>query len=149
MAATKCSKCGADIPASAGFCPSCGAPKAATAVVHQPPQTNPMQSGRSPLEGLFNMAFSTTAVIIVSTIGALLGWVGQIIFIFSSENWKIAVLLSSMGFGAMGLFLIGGGIWNKKINNYTRLAMVIIGGFIIFSSMSVMSFFGNNSSGWP
>lgn len=145
MAVIKCSKCGADIPDNAAFCPACGAPKGE---VQQPkpvqPQpvrmaTSSISRNSSPLEGLFNMVFSKTAIIFAIAIGILFAWIGVLIMIFASGSTNIAMFLSSMGFAAMGLFLLCGGIWNRKINAYTRIAMVLAGGFFIVNALSIMS----------
>lgn len=146
MTAVKCNKCGADIPDKAGFCPSCGAPKAVAQTVVQPAQPQPVvqrasavSKNASPMEGLFHMVFSKTAIILGIGIGILLLWISVVIAIFASGSSDIAFLLSSMGFAAMGFLLLGGGIWNNKINVYARLAMVLIGGFFIVNGISIMS----------
>ena len=145
MAVVKCSKCGADIPDKAAFCPACGAPKG-EAQQPQPVQPQPvrmvtgsMSRNSSPLEGLFYMFFSKTAIIFGIGIGILFAWIGVIIMIFASGSADIAMFLSSMGFALMGLLLLCGGIWNRKINSYTRIAMVLIGGFFIVNGLSIMS----------
>jgi len=149
MTEVKCNKCGADIPEKADFCPACGAPKAIAQTMAQPiqpAQPQPVALGAlvtsknaSPIEGLFYMVFSKTAIILGIGIGILLLWIGVVIAIFASGSSDVAFLLSSMGFAAMGFLLIGGGIWNNKINVYTRLAMVLIGGFFIVNGISIMS----------
>ena len=164
MAVVKCNKCGADIPEKAGFCPACGAPKAEAQSVAQPvaqpaqprsvaPKALPVSKNASPMEGLFNMVFSKTAIILGIGIGILLLWIGVVIAIFASGSSDIALFLSSMGFAAMGFLLLGGGIWNNKINVYARLAMVLIGGFLIVNGISIMSLltssFTNLISGFP
>ena len=159
MAVVKCSKCGADIPDKAAFCPACGEPKAE---VQQPQPAQPqpvrmatgsMSRNSSPLEGLFYMVFSKTAIIFAIAIGILFAWIGVLIMIFASGSTNIAMFLSSMGFAAMGLFLLCGGIWNRKINAYTRIAMVLAGGFFIVNALSIMSLlvsiFSNLYSGIP
>ena len=169
MAVVKCNKCGADIPEKAGFCPACGAPKAEAEPVAKPAQPQPIvksaqtqpvasaalatSKNASPMEGLFYMVFSKTAIILGIGIGILLLWIGVVIAIFASGSSDVAFLLSSMGFAAMGFLLLGGGIWNNKINVYTRLAMVLIGGFLIVNGISIMSLltssFTNLFSGFP
>ena len=155
----KCSKCGADIPDEAGFCPACGTKKSGEQKVQQPiyrslKASNPKNV--SPLEGIFDMIFSKTAIILVIALGILFAWIGTVIIIFASGSANIASLLSSMGFAAMGLFLAAGGIWNSKIDKFVRLAMVLIGIYLVahslnsFSSLSSMipglSDFWNNLS---
>jgi hypothetical protein len=151
--AVKCSKCGADIPDKAAFCPACGAPKGEAQTTSQPVQRTPtpvtssaMATTSSPMEGFLNIVFSKTAIIIGIGIGILFGWIGVIIMIFAQESSDIAMLLSSMGFAGMGFMLLCGGIWNKKINGYARLAMVLIGGFLIVNGISIMSMFTSDVS---
>ena len=63
----KCIKCGVDIPDSAGYCPSCGAPKPVQNQVQQPVYRSMkalnLYSAISPLEGIFNLLFSKTAIL--------------------------------------------------------------------------------------
>jgi len=152
MPVSKCMKCGADIPDNAAFCPACGAPKEEAKQTTKPAQSTPkpvqtqtmpvtsqaMKKNVSPMEGLFDMVFSKTAMIIGIALGILFAWIGVIIRVFAAGSSNIAVLLSSMGFAVMGLLVLGGGIWNKKINSYARLAMVLIGGFLIANGVSVI-----------
>lgn len=164
MADVKCNKCGANIPDKADFCPACGAPKAvaqpAAQPVAQPTQPRPVvqkasavSKNASPLEGLFHMVFSKTAIVLGIGIGILLLWIGVVIAIFASGSSDIAMFLSSMGFAAMGFLLLGGGIWNNKINVYARLAMVLIGGFLVVNGISInnmlTSGFSSLFSGFP
>jgi hypothetical protein len=144
MVVSKCMKCGAEIPENASFCPGCGAPKAEVLQTYQPKQPQYvkqkiMNKNTSPFEGLFDMFFSKTAIILAIALGILLAWIGVIIYIFANNYSNIAGLLSSLGFAIMGLMLLGGGIWNKKIDTYARLAMVIIGGFLIANGVSILS----------
>ena len=145
----KCSKCGANIPDEAGFCPSCGASKAGgqrapQASYRSMSPSNPKSV--SPLGGIFDMAFSKTAIILVIALGILFAWIGTVIVIFAPDQAKIATLLSSMGFAAMGLFLAAGGIWNSRIDKFVRLAMVLIGIFLVVQSLSVSGLFSSMMS---
>ena len=147
----KCSKCGANIPDEAGFCPSCGATKAGgqsapQATYRSMNPSNPKSI--SPLEGIFDMAFSKTAIIIVIALGILFAWIGIVIGIFASGSANIAMLLSSMGFAAMGLFLIGGGIWNSRINKFVRLAMVLMGIYLVVTALSGAAAMMSSLSGY-
>ena len=78
-----------------------------------------------------------------SAIGILFVWIGVIISIFSSNSTNIAALISSIGFAAIGLLLISGGIWNKKIDRFARLGMVGIGAYTIVQTMSIVSSLAN------
>ena len=154
MAVSKCLKCGADIPEVAEFCPSCGAPKEAKAVAQpvqpmQPMQAAPMSMQKvSPMAGIFDMFFSKTGIIMGAAIGILLAWIGVLIGTFSDGNGDIATFMSATGFAAMGLVLVAGGVWNRKIDTRARLGMVGIGGYVLTVGLSVTtSLFGNLFSG--
>ena len=71
-----------------------------------------LYSAISPLEGIFNLLFSKTAIILVIAFGILFAWIGTVIIVFASGSANVAILLSSIGFAAMSFFLVGGGIWN-------------------------------------
>jgi hypothetical protein len=148
----KCIKCGADIPDEAEFCPACGEKKsgeqrAQQHVYRSMNASNPKNV--SPLEGIFDMIFSKTAIILVIALGILFAWIGTVIIIFASSSVDIASLISSMGFAAMGLFLTAGGIWNSKIDKFVRLAMVLIGVFLVVQSLYSISSFSSMISGLP
>jgi len=135
MAVSKCVKCGASLPPGAAFCPSCGTPKAE----EQP--TTPVYHGSTGagLNGLFDMIFSKTAIIIGIVIGILLAWISLLIMVFASGSANVAIILNSIGFIGIGLLLVGGGIFNNNIDKHVRLAMVLIGGYIILMSLSITS----------
>lgn len=139
-----CTKCGAKLPAGGKFCLECGTPIGAQQAP-QPVQQQPMaaapapsiaQRGSSPLEGIFDMVFSKTAIIIGVAVGILLVWIGLLIFIFAPLSWQPAALIASLGFGAMGLLLVSGGVWNRRIDKFVRLAMVLIGAWLIVQTIS-------------
>ena len=144
----KCGKCGVEVTGAASFCPGCGSPVKVEQQQAPPPAYTPAPvkapaaKGTSPLEGIFNMAFSKTAIILVVGLGILLAWIGLVIMTFAVGSANIALLLSSMGYAAMGLFLVGGGIWNSKIDKFVRLAMVLIGVYLVVTSLSVVGIIG-------
>jgi len=149
MAGTKCNNCGATIPAQAGFCPGCGAPKPQAQPTQQyaaqPMQRASMGMQRvSPMAGLFDMAFSKTGVILGVAIGIILAWIGVIIATFSAQNGDIATFLSATGFAMMGFALIAGGVWNRRIDTRARLGMVGIGGYIITVGLVITTSIWNN-----
>ena len=136
----KCIKCGVNIPDSASYCPSCGAPKPVEQRVPQPVYRSMKALNLysvSPLEGIFNLIFSKTVIILVIALGILFAWIGIVIMVFASGSSDIAIFLSSIGFAAMGFFLVGGGIWNSKVDKFVRLAMVLMGLFLVIQSLSV------------
>lgn len=144
MVCVKCNNCKASIPDEAAFCPNCGTPKGVQQPTHiyQPQQIIYKKSmssgGSSPLESVFDMVFSKTAVIVVVMIGILLVWIGLVINIFSSYS-NPAKLIASIGFAGIGTILIGGGVWNHRIDKFVRLAMVLIGVWAIVTTMSVLT----------
>ena len=138
----KCSKCGANVPDEAEFCPACGTKNPGELRAQQPVYKSMKTSNPknvSPLEDIFNMLFSKTVIILVIALGILFAWIGTVIIIFASGSADIATLISSMGFAALGLFLTGGGIWNSKIDKFVRLAMVLIGIYLIAHSLYSIS----------
>lgn len=166
MAVKRCLKCGAEITEDAQFCPSCGAPKGTDAIreeamepaaTPQPGQQNPPPAYQqppqyqqpmkpqtplsmqkvSPLAGIFDMAFSKTGIIMGVAIGVLLAWIGVLIGVFSTRNIDVAMFMSATGFAIIGFQLAAGGLWNKKIIQYARLGMVLIGGYIIINGVSI------------
>lgn len=142
MTVIKCSNCGSQIPDEAAFCPGCGASKGAASQAAQPMQAISSSIGNSsPLEGLFNMVFSKTVIIIGASIGILLTWIGILIVTFAPLSSDVALLISSIGFAAIGLLLVCGGIWNKKIDKFARLGMVGIGAYVLVQTMSIVGFF--------
>jgi hypothetical protein len=145
----KCSKCGADIPDEAGFCPGCGAPKLAEKPkpVEQPrpqPIPAPKSKGGSSLKHLADIVFSKLVIIIGIAIGALLGFIGNLIVAFGGYGWtNINVLLNSIGFGGIGLLLIGAGIVKEDYNHFVRAGMIAAGGYIlvtVLASVSLLSY---------
>lgn len=152
MVGETCAKCGAKIPAGGKFCLECGTPvgsqQAPQPVQQQPMATAPApsiaQRGSSPLEGIFDMVFSKTAIIIGVAVGILLAWIGLLIFIFAPLSWQPASLIASLGFGAMGVLLVSGGVWNKRIDKFVRLAMVLIGAWLIVQTISFIGIIAAN-----
>lgn len=139
----KCIKCGVEISDSASYCPNCGSPKPEEQKVPQPAYRSMKASNlnTSPLGGIFNIIFSKTAIILVIALGFLFTWIGIAIMIFASGSADIARLLISIGFAGMGFFLVNGGIWNTRIEKFVRLAMVLMGIFLVIQSLSVIGFY--------
>jgi hypothetical protein len=146
----KCIKCGVEIPDSASYCPNCGSPKSGEQRIPQPAYRSMKAlniNNISPLEGIFNIIFSKTMIILVIAFGILLAWIGIVIRTFASGSSNIAILLSSIGFAAMGFFLVGGGIWNSRVDKFVRLAMVLMGIFLVIHSLSVTGYYSAIISG--
>ena len=140
----KCIKCGVEIPDSASYCPNCGSPRPKEQRETQPVYRSIKSlnfNGISPFEGIFNMIFSKTMIILVIAFGIFLAWIGVVIMIFASGSADIALLLSSIGFAAMGFFIVGGGIWNSRVDKFVRLAMVLIGIFLVIQSLTINGFY--------
>jgi hypothetical protein len=150
----KCQKCGADIPDQATFCPGCGAPKPAekSKPIEQPqPQPEPTpqpivqpisapkpKSGNS-LKHLADIVFSKLVIIIGIAIGALLGFIGNLLVYFSYLNWPLNILLSSIGFGGVGLLLLSAGIVKEDYNHFVRAGMIAAGGYILVTVLANVS----------
>lgn len=145
--AVKCSKCGADIPDNAAFCPSCGAQKPQNVQPSQPapqPPTNrpPQQTyssgggqSKSGLEGFVKTIFSKMFIMLGVCIGVLIAWIGSIINLFAGQYANVGSFLSGFGFLGAGLMMFGGGFLNHKIDKYIRLGLVLIGGYIIITAV--------------
>lgn len=128
-----CSKCGASFPEEANFCPSCGAKRGAVATT---------QYATQPTYGIFGMLFSKNLIILGVCFGILFAWIGSIIFTFgttSQDAIKAAMVIGNIGFAALGLFLLGGGIFSKEIDKYVRVGMVIMGAYVIVTTLNIMS----------
>lgn len=126
-----CSKCGASFPEEANFCPSCGTKRGATT-----------QYATQPTYGIFGMLFSKNLIILGVCFGILFAWIGSIIFTFgttSQDAIKAAMVIGNIGFAALGLFLLGGGIFSKEIDKYVRVGMVIMGAYVIVTTLNIMS----------
>jgi len=126
-----CNKCGASFPEEANFCPSCGAKKGAT-----------IQHATQQAYGIFGMLFSKNLIIAGVCLGILFAWIGSIIFTFgttSQDAIKAAMVLANMGFAALSLFLLGGGIFNKEIDKYVRVGMVIMGAYVAVATLNIMN----------
>jgi len=131
MGETICSKCGASFPEEANFCPSCGAKKVATT-----------QYATQPTFGIFGMLFSKSLIVAGVCFGILFAWIGSLIFTLASSNGdaiKAAMVLGNIGFAALSLFLLGGGIFNKEIDKYVRVGMVIMGAYIAVITLNMTS----------
>jgi hypothetical protein len=149
----ECVKCGDEIPEDASFCPGCGAPK----TVGQPkpiekpkpkPVTQPAPKSRSqtmfqpkpkksnPFQWILDFLFSKTIMVLAFMLGLLFIWIGIIIAAFSSDNYSWAVLVSSLGFTGIAMFLLCGGIWNRTLDKYVRIIMIIIAGIILVTVLS-------------
>jgi len=154
MTDDKCLKCGTKIPKEARFCPSCGAvkgietpqPVQSQPVQPQPVQPQPMQSPSQPLYETLGPLFSKNLIIMGVLLGILLAWIGSIIGIFAVGTVTIGAMtvnaggdaltnaglvLKSLGFVFIGLFLTGGGIINKDIDKSVRLGMIVGGAITI------------------
>ena len=146
----KCSKCGADIPEGATFCPACGSP-VSTMQQQQPfTQQKAKPSGQDSIKGLADTVFSKFIIMLGVCIGVLIAWIGKILTTFYIGTAANAGnVLHSIGFAGVGLLLFGGGFLNKDIDKYVRMGMVIIGGFILVYSLTPLSFSFNIPTNLP
>ena len=140
MVVNKCVKCGASIPASASFCPNCGARKAdqptpQPMVTTQTPQ--PVFGGPSSLLGMLDAIFSKLVIFVMILLGLLLACIGGILIVFTSGGVRTTgAILNSLGFIFIGTFLLMGGLVNKGFDNYVRLGMVISGALMLTWTLS-------------
>jgi len=135
----KCSKCGADIPDTAAFCPGCGAakPNQPQAPSYSKPPA-PVGGEGAGLEGLVKTVFSKMLIMIGFAIAILLSWIGSLLVVFG-VNGSIGSFLTGFGFVGGGFILFGGGFLNKGIDKYVRLGMILIGGYMIISGVTAGS----------
>ena len=139
---TKCSKCGANIPDNAGFCPACGKPKGATSQQMQPMA----QSPGAGLRGIADIVFSKFIIMLGICICLLLIWIGALITsivggtvtiggtaVVAATGWGTTVnsIMNSIGFAGMGFLLLGGGMLNNKFDSIVRTGMLVAGGFLL------------------
>lgn len=140
MVVSKCVNCGASIPASASFCPNCGAPKAvqpAPQPITTTPAPRPAFGGPSPLLGLLDTIFSKLLIFVMILLGLLLACIGAILIVFTTGGVRTAgTILNSLGFLFIGTFLLMGGLVNKEFDNYVRLGMVISGALMLTWTLS-------------
>jgi hypothetical protein len=140
MVVNKCVNCGASIPASASFCPNCGAPKA-TQPAPQPITTTPAPrqayGGPSSLLSMFDTIFSKLLIFVMILLGLLLVCIGGILIIFTAGGVRTTgAILNSLGFIFIGTFLLMGGLVNKEFDNYVKLGMVISGALMLTWTLS-------------
>lgn len=136
--ATKCTNCGASIPGSAGFCPSCGAPRAVEqpAAQAQPMQTapQPIKSAQSGVQGFIDFSLSLKIMLIGIFIALLIAWITKTVnvFLIAGTNAYNALRIVNFTFmaGAGGLLLLGG-LLNDKFNIYLRAALMVTGGVFL------------------
>jgi len=124
MVDNKCLKCDAEIPEGSKFCPNCAAPVKGGGIQRVP----------QPMQGVLELLFSKTFIILGISFGILLVWIGNIIFTFGLESMfkgelgslQAAGTLNSLGFASICLFLLGGGIANRNIDKFVRLLMILV-----------------------
>ena len=140
MAASKCVNCGVNIPASAAFCPNCGAQKAAQTAPQQmatAPAPQPGFGGPSSIIGMLDTVFSKIIIFVMILLGLLLACIGGILVAFTSGGvLKAGAILNSIGFVFIGTFLLMGGLVNREFDNYVRLGMVISGALMLTWTLS-------------
>jgi len=157
MATVKCDKCGGIIPDGASFCPGCGAPKAAEPPAPEPtPQTQqnappppapapqpvyrpPKKSGMSGVQGLIDALTTKTMIVLGLLIGVLVAWIARIVNdLFLRVGTFESDLLSVVNYTFMtgvGLVLLLGGFFNKIINKYVRVGLIVAGALIIAANL--------------
>ena len=90
-------------------------------------------------ESMENEVFSRKSIVAAVFVGILLIWVAQLVLIWpdweNDEVKKIAVRTGStlIGLGGMisSVALIGGAVFNRSVDKFVRLGMLIAAGLII------------------
>jgi len=134
MVGETCAKCGAKIPAGGKFCLECGTPVGA----QQAPAAAPVQAPAR--GGFFDTLFSKTFILVGALLGILLAWIGSVIFAFGGAEaniYRLGVVLNSLGYAALSIFLIGGAISNKSLDKFVRLGMVFGGAVLLAMGLAV------------
>ena len=138
MAATKCVKCGAQIPEGAGFCPGCGAPKAGEQSAPQQaaqPAPAPMRSGGGAgFQGMIDTLLSPKMITIGLFIGVLVAWIARLVqqfLVIGTSAFSAMTILRFTFMAGVGGLLLCGGFLNNKLNIYVRAALIAAGGVII------------------
>ena len=128
----KCSKCGADIPDEAGFCPGCGAPKQDQQPAPQPMQPAPKKSGGG-VKGFIYTISSPMMLTIGLFIGILVAWIVRIVGQFVNHAALTVVNLTFLT--GVGGFLLFTGLLNDKYSSYIRVGLIVAGGVILSTNL--------------
>jgi len=148
MAAVKCSKCGGIIPDGALFCPACGAPvpkaveqPAPAPVQTAPPQQPTTQSAYAPkksrtagAQNLIDSLTSKTVIMLGLFIGVLIAWIAKVIGQFLDYGTTELKIMNTINFTLMagvGLLLLCGGFFNKILNKYVRVGLIVAGALLL------------------
>ncbi len=156
--ADKCSKCGNIIPDGAGFCASCGAPKAGGQPIQQYQQ--PMPSTGGGLNDMVKMLFSKKLIALGILIGILLIFISIFIWTFAYPDadtkdaddygiLKIPAIMSHLGFFIISAVLLCGGLLNTSFDKYIRLGMILAGAWILAATLSISDLNPNYYLPWP
>ncbi len=148
IAVSKCVKCDADIPEGAAFCPACGAPKPAEKPAAQPAQPQPSKApapqavpkGPSSILGILDTIFSDVIIFSMFLLGVLLAGIGGLLFTFSGFNATLnqaGTVINVLGFMFMSVFLLMGGLVNKKFDHYVRFGMIVGGAIMLTWSLAI------------
>lgn len=143
----KCSKCGSIIPEGAGFCPSCGAPKAGGQPIQQQYQ-QPMSRAGGGLDDMVKMLFSKKFIALGILIGILLIFISIFIWTFAYPAeptndvddygiLKVPAIISHLGFFLISAVLLCGGMLNTTFDKYIRLGMILAGAWILAATLSL------------
>ena len=141
MAAIKCSKCGANIPEGASFCPGCGAPKEEKQIQEKPsaPAPKPVRQASKSIPELIASIFTENNLFILIPLGILIACIGGLIYIFggSLNTIRAGLVVNVLGCLFIGVSLLMGGITIKNYEKFVRLGMILGGIIMITWTISV------------
>jgi len=142
-----CSKCGAEMPNDAVFCPACGAPKPAGNPAPAPtvPQTQPApvsqpvaKKAGTDFSGMIDTFFSLKMMVIGFFIAVLVAWIARVVNQFMMPGTAAADVLSVVNITFMagiGAILLLGGFLNTRLDKYMRVGLLIAGALILAQNL--------------
>ncbi|MEF8878832.1 MAG: zinc ribbon domain-containing protein [Candidatus Thermoplasmatota archaeon] len=147
MALEKCPECDEELPKKAKFCPNCGAEIEEKTEEEKAKNQGESTTHKATLQKVDSVMklggklFSKKFILIGVCIGLFLIFIASLTWNFGYPMTptkegdfnivRIATTLNDLGILAIGGFLLTGGLANKKINQFVRLAMILMGCFVI------------------
>lgn len=135
---SKCPECGAEIEGGGKFCPNCGTEL--TAEARPPRETQPTRGTGYGRPDLVETIFSKKVTLAGTILGILLAWIGGLIRIFvdvGTAGMSAARVLNGLGLMIIGVFIVGSGVSNSKLNQFVRLGMILGGILLIALTLAI------------